>query len=59
MTTFLHQHGYDGAKTEKVVKIIEGVSFKNELSGNLQVFPELAIVQDADRLDALGAVGMC
>jgi len=43
---------------DHVVKIIENISFKG---GNIdQKFssPELDIVQDADRLDALGAIGI-
>ncbi len=40
---------------EKVLKIVSGVSFKNELekSHKIEIFPELAIVQDADRLDGI------
>lgn len=43
--------------TEHVVKIIENISFKG---GNCQEFnsKELDVVQDADRLDALGAIGI-
>lgn len=43
---------------DHVVKIIENISFKG---GNIeQEFnsPELDVVQDADRLDALGAIGI-
>ena len=43
---------------EHVVKIIENISFKG---GNVESnfsSPELDIVQDADRLDALGAIGI-
>jgi len=41
-----------------VVKIIENISFKG--GNNNQAFhsKELAVVQDADRLDALGAIGI-
>ncbi len=43
---------------DHVIKIIENISFKG---GNVKqkfTSPELAIVQDADRLDALGAIGI-
>ena len=43
-----------------IVKIIETVSFKNSLSRTDKPFNsiELQIVQDADRLDAIGAIGI-
>lgn len=43
---------------DHVVNIINHISFKG--GNNVQKFhsPELAIVQDADRLDALGAIGI-
>jgi len=43
---------------EQVVQIVRHVSFKG---GNFEVAfssPELAVVQDADRLDAIGAIGI-
>ncbi len=41
-----------------VVKIIENISFKNTFSGANFDSLELQIVQDADRLDAIGAIGI-
>jgi uncharacterized protein len=53
------QH-YPEEKTTKVIQIVERISFKNELSDNkpTDLFPELKVVQDADRLDAIGAIGI-
>ncbi|TVY47922.1 Uncharacterized protein LOCC1_G001624, partial [Lachnellula occidentalis] len=48
----------------KVQRIVLGVSYSGEIKdpaqtmGLIQRYPELAIVQDADRLDAIGAVGI-
>lgn len=41
-----------------VVKIIENISFKGGKDAQKFKSPELDIVQDADRLDALGAIGI-
>lgn len=46
---------------DHVVKIIENISFKNSLSDDPEkafVSPELQVIQDADRLDAIGAIGI-
>ena len=55
---FLLRLNVDSKVIEHVVKIIENISFKG---GNIaQNFksPELDVVQDADRLDAIGAIGI-
>ena len=55
---FLSKHEVDNEVIEQVISIIENISFKG---GNFdQKFKsiELDIVQDADRLDAIGAVGI-
>ncbi len=46
---------------QRVCYVITHLGFKTELGqhGPITITPELAIVQDADRLDAIGAIGMC
>jgi uncharacterized protein len=56
--TFLLSQGVDTSVIGHVVKIIEHVSFKNSIDGQKWSSPELEVVQDADRLDALGAIGI-
>lgn len=55
---FLEREGVDPETIEKVLFIIKNISFKNrgELPADLPI--ELKIVQDADRLDAIGAIGI-
>ncbi len=43
---------------EHIVKIIENISYKNSLEGQKFTSLELQIIQDADRLDAIGAIGI-
>ncbi|MBC8767433.1 HD domain-containing protein [Arenibacter sp. BSSL-BM3] len=44
---------------DHVVKIIENISYKSSLdSKKLFISQELKVVQDADRLDAIGAIGI-
>lgn len=56
--TFLNSLQIDPAVVEHVEQIIRHVSFKG--GHQLQHFrsPELDVVQDADRLDAMGAIGI-
>lgn len=56
--TFLESEKVDEATILRVIGIIENISFKG---GNFEknfTSKELDIVQDADRLDALGAIGI-
>jgi uncharacterized protein len=56
--SFLESHGVDETIIVHVVNIIDNISYKG---GNFERkfnSKELAIVQDADRLDALGAIGI-
>lgn len=55
---FLLENGLSAERTECVVEVINGVSFKGGLNNQDVKSEELKIVQDADRLDALGAIGI-
>lgn len=55
---FLLENGLSSERTECVVEVIKGVSFKGGLKNQDVKSEELKIVQDADRLDALGAIGI-
>jgi uncharacterized protein len=54
---FLSENNVDEEVIEKVVKIIENTSFKGGVKREY-TSRELDIVQDADRLDAIGAIGI-
>ena len=54
---FLSGQGLDEAMIEQIIKIINEVSFSNN-RGKKPESLEGMIVQDADRLDALGAIGI-
>ncbi len=55
---FLIKQGVKQEIINEVVNIIKYISFKNSLDGNQNYGKALAIVQDADRLDAIGAIGI-
>jgi uncharacterized protein len=56
---FLFKQNVDSTIIEHIIKIIENISFKSSL-GTSKKFssPELDVIQDADRLDAIGAIGI-
>lgn len=54
---FLQENNVDSAVINKVVKIIENISYKGGVKREY-TSKELEIVQDADRLDAMGAIGI-
>ncbi|GAB7365039.1 hypothetical protein MBLNU230_g5820t1 [Neophaeotheca triangularis] len=64
VTEFLQRNGCPADLLTKVVAIVQHVSYSNEVKHPEAVqivrkqHPELDIVQDADRLDAIGAVGI-
>lgn len=57
---FLEQQEVAPAIITHVTNIIKHISYKNSLENNGNSFhsPELAVIQDADRLDAIGAIGI-
>ena len=54
---FLEDHGITGEKAERICEAVNSVSFSKN-RGKRPETPEGRIVQDADRLDAIGAVGI-
>jgi len=62
--TFLLSIGCDAARAQDVQDIVNAVSYSDEVAHPevvrevLERLPELGCVQDADRLDAIGAVGV-
>jgi len=56
---FLLKHNIDSEIIEHVTQIIENMSFKNSFDLNPSFnSKEMEVVQDADRLDAIGAIGI-
>jgi uncharacterized protein len=56
--TFLQSLQVEHSVIEHIEVIIRNMSFKSSMDGNKFHSPELAVVQDADRLDAIGAIGV-
>lgn len=59
-TEFLKKQEVSQEIITHVINIIKFISYKNSLSKNEEKFTskELEVVQDADRLDAIGAIGI-
>lgn len=55
---FLEQQNVPNETIEKVLFVIENISFKNRSQAPENPSVELKIVQDADRIDAIGAIGI-
>ena len=56
---FLLSENVDSVVIEHVTQIIENMSFKNSFDLNTSfTSKEMEVVQDADRLDAIGAIGI-
>lgn len=55
---FLEEKDYSAERTARVVNIVRHISFKGGKQAVVFTSPELQVVQDADRLDAIGAIGI-
>ncbi|WPV66895.1 HD domain-containing protein [Chitinophaga sp. LS1] len=55
---FLESQGVGEDVITHVIAIIDNISFKGGHNEGKFTSPELAVVQDADRLDAIGAIGI-
>lgn len=55
--SFLFEMGIDGEDIEKVLNIIQVISYRKKTPVS-QLTLEAKVVQDADRLDAIGAIGI-
>jgi uncharacterized protein len=55
---YLVSLGLSASVVEHVENIVRHISFKGSLEGQKWTSLELSVVQDADRLDALGAIGI-
>lgn len=55
---FLKSLNVDKSHIEKILKIIQTMSYKGGLVNSKQETIEGMVVQDADRLDAIGAIGI-
>lgn len=55
---FLVRHSVDTLVVKKIIHIIRFMSFKSSIHGTPEKSIEFQVVQDADRLDAMGAIGI-
>lgn len=56
--SFLEKQQLDSVSIEHVIQIIKNISFKGGNTTASFSSPELDVLQDADRLDAIGAIGI-
>lgn len=57
LITFLKKIEFQNSDIDFIINLVENVSFSSENKNNFQAI-ELDILQDADRLDAIGAIGI-
>lgn len=57
-STFLESLGVEEVTISQVENIVRHISFKGSMEGQKWSSAELSVVQDADRLDAIGAIGI-
>jgi uncharacterized protein len=55
---WLAKNGVSQHIVDHVENIVRHISFKGSLEGQKWMSPELMVVQDADRLDGMGAIGI-
>ncbi len=55
---FLAESGIDDDQQDTIKYIIDHISFRDSFGPSYKHIPELDAVQDADRLDAMGAIGI-
>ncbi len=55
---FLDGLRLESSQVDKITFIIDHISFRDSFGPEYEHMPELDIVQDADRLDAIGAIGI-
>jgi uncharacterized protein len=55
---WMEKQGVDADSREQVLHIIRNMSFTDNLNGQRELSTEGKVVQDADRLDAIGAIGI-
>jgi uncharacterized protein len=55
---FLEETRVNVNTASKVMEVVKGISYRGGFKEKKEKSPELKVAQDADRLDALGAIGI-